>query len=232
MDTISRSWITAYLYGENPTHPNDAEDVEDSRAHDGAHPNVPFSDKDTCTKTTHHVEVSLECELNIRADHSVNFKIVCVDVILPITEVKSSGAELPAAMNVAPATSSLSWRRFKRREGRKSQGLWCHYTASAISCGIFSPRITSPVRARNNHHKPEPEHKTCRRPAGERQDTRVPIWPVLVLKLQLHGPCQTCWWSLREGAGDGEYMRVPEEVSWYLHRGHAGPPLPQSAPRW
>lgn len=103
---------------------------------------------------------------------------------LPITEVKSSGAELPAAMNVAPATSSLSWRRLKRREGRKSQGLWCHYTASAISCGIFSPRISSPVRARSNHHKPEPEHKTCRRPAGERQDTWVLILPVLVLKLQ------------------------------------------------
>lgn len=26
-------------------------------------------------------------------------------------DVKSSGAELPAAMNVAPATSSLSWSR-------------------------------------------------------------------------------------------------------------------------
>lgn len=38
----------------------------------------------------------------------MNFKTVCADVGLPITEVKSSGAELPAAMNVAPATSSLS----------------------------------------------------------------------------------------------------------------------------
>lgn len=43
-------------------------------------------------------------------------KCVCVDVCLPMTEVKSSGAELPAAMNVAPATSSLSWRRYKREE--------------------------------------------------------------------------------------------------------------------
>lgn len=101
-------WVPAYLHGEDPTHPDDAEDVEDSRAHDGADPNVPFSDKDACTKTTHDVEVSLECELNVREDHRVNFKTVCADVGLPITEVKSSGAELPAAMNVAPATSSLS----------------------------------------------------------------------------------------------------------------------------
>lgn len=35
--------------------------------------------------------------------------------VLPMTEVKSSGAELPAAMKVAPATSSLSWRRWGRR---------------------------------------------------------------------------------------------------------------------
>lgn len=73
MDTISKIWVTAYLHGENPTHPNDAEDVEDSRAHDGADPNVPFSDKDTCTKTAHHVEVSLECELNIGEDRSVGW---------------------------------------------------------------------------------------------------------------------------------------------------------------
>lgn len=30
-------------------------------------------------------------------------------VSIPATEVKSSGAEDPAAINVAPATSSLSW---------------------------------------------------------------------------------------------------------------------------
>lgn len=59
MDTLSKSWVTAYLHGENPAHPDDAEDVEDSRAHDGADPNVPFSDKDTCPETTHDVEVSL-----------------------------------------------------------------------------------------------------------------------------------------------------------------------------
>lgn len=62
MATAPKSWVTAYLHGENPTHPNDAEDVEDSRAHDGADPNVPFSDEDTCTKTTHDVAVSLERE--------------------------------------------------------------------------------------------------------------------------------------------------------------------------
>lgn len=42
--------ITAYLYGENSTHPDNAEDVEDSRAHDGADPNVPFGDENACTK--------------------------------------------------------------------------------------------------------------------------------------------------------------------------------------
>lgn len=32
----------------------------------------------------------------------------------PMMDVKSSGAELPAAMNVAPATSSLRWRRCEK----------------------------------------------------------------------------------------------------------------------
>lgn len=32
----------------------------------------------------------------------------------PMMDVKSSGAELPAAMNVAPATSSLRWRRYEK----------------------------------------------------------------------------------------------------------------------
>lgn len=32
---------------------------------------------------------------------------------LPMTDVNSSGAELPAAMNVAPATSSLRFRRYR-----------------------------------------------------------------------------------------------------------------------
>lgn len=32
---------------------------------------------------------------------------------LPMTDVNSSGAELPAAMNVAPATSSLRCRRYR-----------------------------------------------------------------------------------------------------------------------
>lgn len=33
---------------------------------------------------------------------------------IPMTDVKSSGAELPAAMKVAPATSSLRWRRYEK----------------------------------------------------------------------------------------------------------------------
>lgn len=39
-----------------------------------------------------------------------------VSYTIPMTDVKSSGAELPAAINVAPATSSLSWRRWQRTE--------------------------------------------------------------------------------------------------------------------
>lgn len=70
-DAGPKSWVTAYLHGENPTHPNDAEDVEDSRAHDGADPNVPFSDEDTCRRTSLGVEVSLERERSIRGDHSL-----------------------------------------------------------------------------------------------------------------------------------------------------------------
>lgn len=39
---------------------------------------------------------------------------------LPITEAKSSGVELPAAMKVAPATSSLRWSFWNRRDLRHS----------------------------------------------------------------------------------------------------------------
>lgn len=44
------SWVTAYLYGEDATHPDDAEDVEDGGAHDGADPDVPFRDENTYAK--------------------------------------------------------------------------------------------------------------------------------------------------------------------------------------
>lgn len=37
--------------------------------------------------------------------------------------------------------------------------------------GIFLPRISSPARAQSNRRKPEPERRTCRPPAGEKQDT-------------------------------------------------------------
>lgn len=40
---------------------------------------------------------------------------------LPMMDVKSSGAELPAAMKVAPATSSLSWRRCEELAQEKSK---------------------------------------------------------------------------------------------------------------
>lgn len=37
----------SYLSGEDPTDAGDDEDVEDSRSHDGAYPQVTFSDEDT-----------------------------------------------------------------------------------------------------------------------------------------------------------------------------------------
>lgn len=42
---------------------------------------------------------------------------------IPITEVKSSGAELPAAMKVAPATSSLRLRRCETKTGGVKSGV-------------------------------------------------------------------------------------------------------------
>ena len=41
--------------------------------------------------------------------------------MLPMTEVNSSGAELPAAMKVAPATSSLRSRRWRERERERER---------------------------------------------------------------------------------------------------------------
>lgn len=41
-----------YLYGEYPTNSNNAEDVEDGWAHDGADPDVPFSDEHSYTPGT------------------------------------------------------------------------------------------------------------------------------------------------------------------------------------
>lgn len=37
----------SYLSGEDPTDAGDDEDVEDSRSHNGAYPQVTFSDEDT-----------------------------------------------------------------------------------------------------------------------------------------------------------------------------------------
>ena len=37
--------VVSYLAGEEATHSDDAEDVEDGRSHDGAHPYVPLSDE-------------------------------------------------------------------------------------------------------------------------------------------------------------------------------------------
>lgn len=50
------------------------------------------------------------------------------------------------------------------------EDICCHIGAGS---GIFLPHISSPVRARSNRHRPEPERRTCRPPAGGgKQDTR------------------------------------------------------------
>ncbi len=48
----------------------------------------------------------------------MNFSnIICQKLqISPITDVKSSGAELPAAINVAPATSSVKFRCYEKQK--------------------------------------------------------------------------------------------------------------------
>lgn len=60
-----KSQIKAYLYGEDPTHPDDAEDVEDGRAHDGADPHVPFSDENTCTKNAQTPMLKIVVHMNL-----------------------------------------------------------------------------------------------------------------------------------------------------------------------
>lgn len=85
-----------HLSGEDAAHSDNAKDVEDGRANNGPYPHVSVGDEDTCTQ-----EGSLSGSLVTLT------MCVCVCVCLPMTEAKSSGAELPAAMKVAPATSSL-----------------------------------------------------------------------------------------------------------------------------
>lgn len=44
-----------------------------------------------------------------------------------------------------------------------NEDICCHIGAGS---GIFLPHISSLVRARSNRHRPEPERRTCRPPAG------------------------------------------------------------------
>lgn len=83
-----------HLSSKDPTNADDAEDIKDGRADDRSDSNITVSDEDTW-KQTQWAKVL----------HEKSGNNDCVTV--PITEAKSSGAELPAAMNVAPATSSL-----------------------------------------------------------------------------------------------------------------------------
>lgn len=100
-----------HLCSKDPTHSDDAEDIEDSRTHDCAHSHISFGDKYTCTEKTGWLTESMWRSM-FKCVGNCFPKARCVRRCLPMTEVKSSGAELPAAMNVAPATSSLRWRRY------------------------------------------------------------------------------------------------------------------------
>lgn len=114
----------------------------------------------------------------------------------PIKEVKSSGAELPAAMKVAPATSWLSWRFYRVKTDTRDDfhhififfppHLLCrwliifqHYNHLMPPFKIFNqmkrfvPLIFFPAMAQSKHHTLWPEHKTCRQPA---KDTLESVW--------------------------------------------------------
>lgn len=56
---------------------------------------------------------------------------------IPITDANSSGVELPAAMNVAPATSSLKCSLWKRSIGYARQFAVRSYTAVTIEALHF-----------------------------------------------------------------------------------------------
>lgn len=42
--------LILYLHSEYPAHSDDAEDVEDGRSHNGADPDVTFSDENSCAE--------------------------------------------------------------------------------------------------------------------------------------------------------------------------------------
>lgn len=108
-----------HLSSKEPTDTNDAEDVEDGRAHDGSHPHITVGDENTCAQGISQSESTVTPA--IWAGGWVGGWVsVAVCVCLPMTDANSSGAELPAAMKVAPATSSLR-SSFCRNEAQRRQ---------------------------------------------------------------------------------------------------------------
>lgn len=97
-----------HLSSEDPADTNDAKDVEDRRANDGPHPHIAMGDKDTCIHGGSQSESAVTPTIWDCLSTCTYYTVcVCVCVFVPMTDAKSSGAELPAAMKVAPATSSL-----------------------------------------------------------------------------------------------------------------------------
>lgn len=133
------SSLFLYLSCKDPTEADDDQDVEDGRADDGTHSDVSFGDENPwggserrrciqrSTVLLHNKQCfrlwlcMIICQRIFFNLFWITFKKkpnwfwprLLTEVLLcysPMREVKSSGAELPAAMNVAPATSSLSCR--------------------------------------------------------------------------------------------------------------------------
>ena len=84
---------------------------------------------------------------------------VCISLSVPMTDAKSSGAELPAAMKVAPATSSLrsSFCRNKLKisglnswwQEKKGEGLRLLSTSQIFSSDVTKYSSQTMARARN-----------------------------------------------------------------------------------
>ncbi len=92
---------------------------------------------------------------------------------VPMTDAKSSGAELPAAMKVAPATSSL--RSNFCRNKTKFRGLYSLHTHTQTTHRVsaastdedydsYLPHRSSPAMSRSIHRMLWREQETCRVP--------------------------------------------------------------------
>lgn len=99
-------WRYTHLSSEYPAHADNTKDVEDCRPDDGPHAHITVGDEDTCAGRGANQESAVPWMASTIWKHLSPGVCVCV-CLVPMTDAKSSGAELPAAMKVAPATSSL-----------------------------------------------------------------------------------------------------------------------------